>query len=70
MSINKLKLGQRVYCIINGIIVTGNITKMMDKGIEASGRTIISSNSGYNQVFRVSHSRFNNDVSKVAWRII
>ena len=33
MSINKLKLGQRVYCIINGKIVTGNITKIMDKGI-------------------------------------
>ncbi|MDY4933131.1 MAG: hypothetical protein SO118_04845 [Candidatus Onthomorpha sp.] len=65
----------------NGIMLLDDVTsyndvsqewlpKMMDEGIEASGRTIISSNSGYNQVFRVSHSRFNNDVSKVAWRII
>ena len=65
----------------NGIMLLDDVTsyndvsqewlpKMMDEGIEASGRTVIGSNSGYNQVFRVSHSRFNNDVSKVAWRII
>ncbi|MCI7701249.1 MAG: hypothetical protein SPL14_03565 [Candidatus Onthomorpha sp.] len=46
------------------------LPKMMDEGIKASGRTITISNSGYNQVFKVSHSRFDNDVSKVAWRII
>ncbi len=43
---------------------------MMDNGLFAANCNVIARNDGYNQSFVVKHSRINNDVSKVAWRMI
>lgn len=43
---------------------------MMDKGLSNAKCKIVMKNEGYNQIFTVSHSHRENDVSKVAWRII
>lgn len=46
------------------------LPKMIDKGLSDVDCKIIGRNTGYNQVFSISHSRKQNDVSKIAWRII
>ena len=46
------------------------LPKMMDAGIKKAGCKVIAENEGYNQTYTVSHSRKQNDVSKVAWRMI
>ena len=46
------------------------LPKMMDKGLFAANCNVIARNDGYNQSFVIRHSRNNNDVSKVAWRMI
>lgn len=46
------------------------LPRMMDAGLEKVDCNEISKNPGYNQSFFVSHSRKQNDVSKIAWRII
>lgn len=46
------------------------LTKLLDKGLQEADVNIANRNSGYNQTFTVSHSRKQNDISKVAWRII
>ena len=43
---------------------------MMDRGLSKTGCKVTMKNEGYNQIFTVSHSRQEKDVSKVAWRII
>ena len=46
------------------------LPKMMDKGLLAAKCNVIARNDGYNQTFVIRHSRNNNDISKVAWRMI
>ena len=47
------------------------LPKMMDKGLIDSNCRIIAKNIGYNQTYTITHSRKpDNDISKVAWRII
>lgn len=46
------------------------LPRMMDAGISEVNCNIVSRNDNYNQSFFVSHSQFNNDISKVAWRIL
>lgn len=46
------------------------LPKQMDKGLSACTVNVVSSNDGFNQIFHVSHSKKQNDISKVAWRII
>ncbi len=43
---------------------------MMDKGLNRVACPVVMKNDGYNQLFAVSHSRHQRDVSKIAWRII
>ncbi|MBM6669541.1 hypothetical protein H6B14_01960 [Phocaeicola coprophilus] len=43
---------------------------MMDVGLQQVFCNVIAQNEGYNQSFRVFHSRKRMDVSKIAWRII
>jgi len=65
----------------NGIMLLVDVTtyndvsqewlpKMMDKGLNDTNCKIVSKNIGYNQTFIISHSRKQNDMSKIAWRII
>jgi SAM-dependent methyltransferase len=46
------------------------LPKMIDKGLNEVNCEIVSRNNGYNQVFSISHSKKQNDVSKIAWRVI
>jgi SAM-dependent methyltransferase len=46
------------------------LSNMIDKGLNNVNCKIVSRNIGYNQPFLISHSKKQNDVSKVAWRII
>lgn len=46
------------------------LPKMMDAGIAQAGCKSFSRNEGFNQKFLVIHSRKQNDISKVAWRIL
>lgn len=46
------------------------LPKMMDTGIAQAGCNAFFKNDGFNQSFFVTHSRKQNDISKVAWRII
>lgn len=46
------------------------LPKMLDTGIKAANGQTIIQNEGYNQVFKISHSSRQNDMSKVAYRII
>lgn len=43
---------------------------MLDAGIASANGKVIAKNEGYNQVFTISHSRQQNDISKIAYRII
>ncbi len=43
---------------------------MMDEGLSRVDCQVVMRNAGYNQKFKVSHSRRKNDTSKVVWRII
>lgn len=43
---------------------------MLDAGIADANGKVIEKNEGYNQVFTVSHSRKQHDISKIAYRII
>lgn len=65
----------------NGIIVLADITTrdeysqewlpdMMDKGLQAVICSVIAKNENYNQVFYITHSHKQNEISKIAWRII
>lgn len=46
------------------------LPKMIDKGLSDVNCKITGRNTGYNQSFFVSHSKKQNDESKIAWRII
>lgn len=46
------------------------LPKMMDAGFNNLKCQVIGQNIGFNERFYVSHSRKQNDVSKIAWRII
>jgi SAM-dependent methyltransferase len=46
------------------------LPKMIDKGLMDVKCKIVCRNTGYNQTFSISHSKKQNDVSKIAWRII
>lgn len=46
------------------------LPKMLDAGIVGANGKAIAKNEGYNQVFTASHSRKQNDISKIAYRII
>ena len=46
------------------------LPKMMDKGLKAADCNVVSQNEGYNQIYTITHSHKQNDVSKVAWRLI
>lgn len=46
------------------------LPNMMDQGLKAAGCNIVAKNDGYNQAINISHSHKQNDVSKVAWRMI
>lgn len=46
------------------------LPKMLDAGIIAAGGVAVDKNVGYNQAFYVTHSHKQNDISKIAYRII
>ncbi|MBR0432185.1 MAG: hypothetical protein IJK15_00610 [Bacteroidaceae bacterium] len=46
------------------------LPKMLDRGLATTNCHIVDQNKGYNQSYSISHSRFPNDISKVAWRMI
>ena len=46
------------------------LPKMLDAGIMSQPCMIVHLNEGYNKPIFVTHSHQNNDVSKVAWRMI
>lgn len=46
------------------------LPNMMDQGIKAADCNIVARNEGYNQAINICHSHKQNDVSKVAWRMI
>ena len=46
------------------------LPKMLNAGIEDANGKVVAKNEGYNQMFTVSHSRKQNDISKIAYRII
>lgn len=69
------KLTNDGIMVITDVTTYNNVSqewlpKMMDRGLNEAGCNIIGKNEGYNQAFKVSHSRCRNDVSKIAWRII
>ncbi len=43
---------------------------MLDRGLMMAHCNVIRKNEGYNKSYSITHSRFTNDVSKVAWRMI
>lgn len=43
---------------------------MLDRGLMMANCNVICKNEGYNKSYSITHSRFTNDVSKVAWRMI
>jgi hypothetical protein len=45
------------------------LPKMLDKASAACQVKIINRNSGFNEEFHTTHSRCNNDLSKIVWRI-
>ena len=65
----------------NGLMLLEDITtknedldewlpKMMDRGLKALNCCIVSKNEGYNQLYTITHSHKQNDLSRVAWRMI
>ena len=65
----------------NGLMLLEDITtknedldewlpKMMDGGLKALNCCIVSKNEGYNQIYTITHSHKQNDLSRVAWRMI
>lgn len=46
------------------------LPKMMDVGLRNIECEIIERNEGFNQTYYITHSKKNNDISKVAWRMI
>lgn len=46
------------------------LPKTMDRGVSAIHCNVIAQNTGYNQTYYITHSHKQNDISKVAWRII
>lgn len=46
------------------------LPNLMDEGLRGADVSIIESNSGYNDLFIVNHSRKTGDISKVVWRLI
>lgn len=46
------------------------LPSMLDNGLAEIGCKILSRNEGYNQLYYVSHSKCQNDLSKVAWRMV
>lgn len=67
----KLKYGG-LMCLVDVTTKIGNewIPHLIDKGIGEEGVEVISRNAGYNESFYVTHSHAQNDLSKIAWRII
>lgn len=69
------KLTNDGIMVITDVTTYNNVSqewlpKMMDRGLNEASCNIIGKNEGYNQAFKVSHSKCRNDVSKIAWRII
>ena len=46
------------------------LPKMLDSGISATDAEIIAQNNGYNESYYITHSHKQNDLSKIAWRIL
>ncbi len=46
------------------------LPRMLDAGIKTAEGVLVAKNDGYNQAFYVSHSHKQNDISKIAYRII
>ena len=51
-------------------IVNEWLPNLMNEGLRNAGVSIIGGNLGYNDLFRVNHSRKTGDISKVVWRLI
>ena len=69
------KLQSNGFMVLVDVTVYSNVTEqwlpnMMDKGLKASQGVVINKNQQYNQAIYVSHSHKENDISKIAWRII
>ena len=43
---------------------------MLEKGLQTLPCRIVDENQGFNEPFRISHSRCANDISKIVWKII
>lgn len=65
----------------NGLLLLEDVTtyndsteewlpKTMDRGLSAIPCGVVAKNKGYNQSYYITHSHKQNDISKVAWRII
>ena len=66
---------------LNGFLLLEDVTtfndttdewlpKTMDRGLSAIPCRVVAKNKGYNQSYYITHSHKQNDISKVAWRII
>ena len=69
------KLVDDGYMVLEDITVKSDVNeewlpKMMDKGLQDNGCEVVYENPNYNIAIYVNHSRKNNDVTKVAWRVI
>ena len=61
--------------LLEDITVKDNVSnewlpEMMDKGLGKAKCRVVAQNEGYNQIYTITHSNKQNDVSKVAWRMI
>lgn len=53
----------------NGVVQEW-LPKMLDSGIRATDAEIIAQNNGYKESYYITHSHKQNDLSKIAWRIL
>lgn len=68
------KLSSRGVICVADITSFSNVSndwlpKMLDKATTACGVEVIARNEGFNECYKVSHSKKSNDKSKIAWRI-
>lgn len=69
------KLQSDGFMVLVDVTVYSNVTEqwlpnIMDKGLKETKGVVINKNPLYNQAIYVSHSLKENDISKIAWRII
>ncbi|MBR4689346.1 MAG: hypothetical protein IKO90_02665 [Bacteroidales bacterium] len=69
------KLKNDGMMLLEDITVKDNVSnewlpEMMDKGLGKAKCRVVAQNEGYNQIYTITHSNKQNDVSKVAWRMI